>query len=251
MRDEEVSLKNLAGEKLVGLEHSPDIQSSNCPAVLLVHGFYGDMDEWGMFKTFARLLTNKGFLVYRFDLSGCGRSEGDYSKTTLTKLAEDVRSILDFIKKRPAVDRRRLGLVGFSLGTSTILALRPRDVKCLVFIGSVAHPYELLQLLFGEGFHPGGVSSRVTSKGQRVEMGPAFWADFQRHNLPRQMSKLKAPILFLHGEKDNVVPLREAEILLDAAAEPKELVLTPEDGHNLTNSLAGEQLTSWFEKYLK
>src|SRR3989338_7509397 len=130
MREQRISTKNLVGETLIGIESRPDNDQIQYPAVVLVHGFYGDRDEHGMFVSFAEKLTEHGFLVYRFDLSGCGESEGEYSKTTLTKLAEDVRAILDFIKKRPAVDRRRLGLVGFSLGTSTILALRPRDVKC-------------------------------------------------------------------------------------------------------------------------
>jgi fermentation-respiration switch protein FrsA (DUF1100 family) len=37
-----------------------------------------------------------------------------------------------------------------------------------------------------------------------------------------RVAKLKAPILFLHGECDRVVPVRYSRALFNAAAEPKE-----------------------------
>ena len=35
--------------------------------------------------------------MYRFDFSGCGESEGDYSKTSLSKLKSDLSKIVDFV----------------------------------------------------------------------------------------------------------------------------------------------------------
>lgn len=250
MIEQKISIKNLDGETLVGLEDRPDTGRMQYPAVVLVHGFYGDKDE-EMFIRFAKGLTTHGFMVYRFDLSGCGESEGDYAKTTITKLAEDVLSILDFVRSESQVDKMRIGMVGFSLGTTTILALRPKDVRCLVFIGALARPYEVLQLLFGEGFHPSAISSRVTSGGERVHVEPQFWSDFQRYDMTKQMNKLKVPVLFLHGELDDKVPLRESKLLFAAAAEPKEFVVVPGDKHELENSMVEEKLVSWCEQYLK
>lgn len=251
MIKKEINIKNLYNETLYGFEDAPEQEQPNYPAIIFAHGFYGNRDERGMFARFADALCAKGFLAYRFDFSGCGQSEGDYSKTTLTKLAEDIHVILNFVRTRSIVNSNKIGLVGFSLGATAVLALRPSDVQCFALIGSVAHPYELLQVLFGEGFHPAAVSSRVTSGGERVVVEPQFWADFQRYDIVKQMSKLKVPTLFLHGELDDVVPLRESQVLFEAARGPKELVIVPEDRHALTNSLAAIKLTEWFERYLK
>jgi pimeloyl-ACP methyl ester carboxylesterase len=249
--ERQVSAKNLYGESLAGVEDRPEVALGQYPAAVFVHGFSGDKDEGGMFVSFAEALTAHGLLVYRFDLSGCGESQGRYADTTLTKLAEDVRAALDFVKRQPIVDAARLGLLGFSLGATTALALRPRDVRCLMLLGAVAHPYEVLQVLFDEGFRPSGTSSRLTSRGQRVEVGPQFWQDFQRYDIPAEMKKLHVPTLFLHGERDDTVPLTEAQALFAVAANPKELVVIPGDRHKLTNPLAAERLLEWCERYLR
>ncbi|OGL58883.1 hypothetical protein A3H10_02495 [Candidatus Uhrbacteria bacterium RIFCSPLOWO2_12_FULL_46_10] len=251
MVEQKVSVVNSSGEKLIGLETKPSVEQPQYPAVIMVHGFYGNKDECGIFTTIVSALAEQGIVGYRFDLSGCGESEGSYAETTLTKLAEDVESILEFVESQPSVDRVRIGLIGFSLGTTAILALRPRNIRCLVMIGSVAHPYEILQVLFDEGFHPQGVSSRLTSSGKRVEVGPQFWQDFQRYNLIWQMRSLRVPTLFIHGEKDEIVPRTEVDALFNAAAEPKELVIVPGDKHVITDLASITKAIAWLEQYLK
>src|SRR5215470_6129911 len=42
--------------------------------------------------------------------------------------------------------------------------------------------------------------------------------------------KVRAPILFLHGERDRVVPIRFGRALFDAAPQPKEFWLSREGG---------------------
>ena len=142
MVEKKIIAVNLSGEKLIGIETRPAVEQPQYPAVCLVHGFYGNKDEWGMFTIMAAELAERGIAAYRFDLSGCGESEGNYTDTNLTKLAEDVEAILEFVQSQSIVDRARIGLIGFSLGTTAILALRPSSIRCLVMIGSVAHPYE-------------------------------------------------------------------------------------------------------------
>ncbi len=150
MKENKVETFNEFQEKLRGFEDVPEIILDKYPTVILAHGFGGEKTEKGMFDDIAKSLTENNFLVYRFDFSGCEESEGDYSKTSLTKLLKDLRSIIDFIKEQPEVDADRLGLVGMSFGTTVAVALNAPEIKSYVLLASVANPYEVLKNLFQE-----------------------------------------------------------------------------------------------------
>src|ERR687893_37889 len=47
-----------------------------------------------------------------------------------------------------------------------------------------------------------------------------------------QISELDAPLLVLHGERDEIVPVAHGRALFEAAPEPKRLRAFPELGHN-------------------
>ncbi len=86
MRETKVSILNEYNEKLVGIETVPSINKEKYPTVILAHGFGVTKEEYGMFDNFAKNLSEAGILVFRFDFSGCGESDGDYSETSLSKL---------------------------------------------------------------------------------------------------------------------------------------------------------------------
>jgi len=256
MKENKVETFNEFHEKLVGLENLPEEILNKYPTMILVHGFGGDKREVGMFDDVAKSLTENNFLVYRFDFSGSGESEGDYSKTSLTKLVGDLRSIIDFVKKQPKVDVDRLALVGMSFGTSAAVALNAPEIKSYVLLGSVANPYEVLKNLFQEyTFNPEGESFRISSEGEHVEMGPQFWKDFSNYDLLKGISEIYKPICIIHGEKDTAAPLGEAKIFYKNANEPKKLVVIKNSDHGFyeldeRNEMIKE-LINWFEKYLK
>ncbi len=51
------------------------------------------------------------------------------------------------------------------------------------------------------------------------------------------IGKVKLPILFIQGEKDEVVPVASAQALFERAPEPKKWVLIPEGSHNNLSEL--------------
>jgi alpha/beta superfamily hydrolase len=128
MRENKIEILNEYNEKLRGLEDVIEIVLDKYPVVILAHGFAAEKTEKGTFDDIAKGLIENGFLVYRFDFSGCGESEGDYSKTSLTKLIKDLRSIISFVKVQPKVDADRLGLVGMSFGSSVAVALNAPEL---------------------------------------------------------------------------------------------------------------------------
>jgi len=71
-------------------------------------------------RLLARLLSEAGFPVLRFDFRGCGDSMGDHEDWSLENWAQDVERALQALEEKSGVSS--LGLVGIRLGASVALA---------------------------------------------------------------------------------------------------------------------------------
>ncbi len=224
IKETKISIVNKYGEKLIGLETLPLTEKEKYPTIVLVHGFGVTKEEAGKFDQLAQYLSIAGFLVYRFDFSGCGESEGDYVQTSLSKLKSDLSEILDFIQSQAKVDESKIGILGQSFGTTTTIALEPK-VKCLVMISSISHPKEIFLKSSGDDYNPQGITSRKRSDGTVTKTGPQFWPNFDNYDLLKSVKKIHCPILFIHGSEDKKVPLSELEAYFQNANEPKEKIV--------------------------
>ena len=253
-KTEKVFVQNKRNEKLAGLRDLPASSRNKYPTVVLVHGFGGNKTEYGMFDDLAKRLASNGYQVYRFDFAGLGESEGTYSFTTLTKQAEDLESILNFVKTQPATDNSRIGLVVMSLGTAVITAFQPKNIKAIVYLGSVSEPHKTLKELFGTGYRPDGISVRITSEGKRIEMHGDFWKDFDNYDLPQLIKNIQTPIMFIHGGKDSKVGVESALRYFHNANDPKELQVIKNADHGFYQSNERKEMIDlaegWFDKYL-
>ena len=252
MQERKVTVTNDFGEKLVGLATIPLISNRKYPTIILAHGFDVTKEEYGLFDEIAGELFQAGFLVYRFDFSGCGESEGDYSKTTLTKLRSDLSTILTFVKSQPETDSENIGILGQSLGSLTTIMLEPK-VQSLVLLGSPCNIKELLIRAFGEGYNPKGISIRKRERRHDSHVGPQFWEDLNDHKPLESIRRINAPTLFIHGEDDEKVPLSEMETYFNAANEPKKKVIIAKANHDLKPGRieAYKVAVQWFKKYLQ
>ena len=251
MRETKVSILNEYNEKLVGIETVPSINKEKYPTVILAHGFGVTKEESGMFDNFANNLSEVGILVFRFDFSGCGESDGDYSETSLSKLKSDLSKIFDFVKSQPKVDASSIGILGQSFGTAITISLEPK-VKCLIMTSSISHPKEILIKLFGDGYNSNGISTGIRSNGAITKVKPQFWKDFDNYKLLDSIKNIHSPILFIHGEKDNKVPVFEMEAYFNNANEPKEKIIIDGADHGLRphREKMYKIVVDWFKKYL-
>lgn len=251
MNENKVSILNKYNEKLIGLETIPTTNELKYPTVILVHGFGVTKEESGMFDDLAQNLSEISILVYRFDFSGCGESAGDYSETSLSKLKEDLASIIEFVKKQTKVNTSKIGILAQSLGTATTVTLEPK-IQCLILMGSVAHPEERLIQSFGVGYDRNGISTKIKSSGLVVKIKPQVWQDFAQHNLLESIKKINCPILFIHGEKDTTVPLSDMLDYFNNANEPKEKIIIQDADHGLRphRDKMYKIAVDWFKKHL-
>ena len=131
--DERVSIP-ATGFILAGtLTRSPSA-TGRLPAVVLIGGSGPtDRDEtvFGIpvFGHLARGLVEAGFLVVRYDKRGVGQSGGRVESVTLSDYAEDARSVVRWLERRPEVDKDRIAIVGHSEGAAVAMLLASREKR--------------------------------------------------------------------------------------------------------------------------
>src|ERR1700730_13369232 len=116
MSQEVVSFQS-AGLRLHGVLSVPDgvRPGERRAAFLVLHGF-GSNCESPTCITPARVLNEFGFVTLRFDMRGCGKSEGEFGRVICLEQVEDTGNALDLLAKHPAVDPDRIGVIGSSFG---------------------------------------------------------------------------------------------------------------------------------------
>lgn len=174
--------------------------------LLFCHGNAGNIGD----RVFnAHLLAGVGFDVLLFDYRGYGHSSG---KPDEDGTYVDAQAAREEMLRCPAVQPDRIFYLGESLGGAVALHL------ALAF----APAGLILQSTF--------TSLRdVARRHYPFIPGPLVPDAYPSIRLVR---KLNAPLLVLHGERDQIVPASHAQALVDAAPEPKRLRLFGGLGHN-------------------
>lgn len=137
----EVRFNNFAGHnQLAGTLSMPNGKSP-FPSVVLISGTghnTRDEDVWGhkVFLVLADALTRKGIAVLRYDKRGVGGSSGDYGAATTADFTSDAQAAVDWLKTRPQIDARRIGVLGHSEGgiIAPAVAAEDKSVAAVVMI---------------------------------------------------------------------------------------------------------------------
>lgn len=242
------TIENHDNEKLVCIEALPQNYSGKLPVVIMCHGFGYFKEEDGLFIAISDRLTSLGYAVYYFDFSGCGESEGDYSKTTLTKLINDLKSIYEQVTSYDSNDPSRVSLISHSFGSNVIIGAQYMNLERMVLSGSFTNAYTVISNIFDEFYEHGLSRRKATSERSRI-MGPQFWADLKKYNMEKLIANFNFPILFIHGVKDTVVPIKYMQPLLKASKNPIGPIILESSDHDLKpeREKAYEEITKFFK----
>ena len=150
-------------------------------------------------------LAREGFAAVAVTQPGFGKSEGppDFvGPKTLAVLTVAYRKL----QKERYVDPNRMAIYGYSRGgmAASLLAVELDDVKAAVFGAGI---YD-----FKKNYDDSPLPN--ARKNMMAETGMTKEAIRQRSSILR-MDKLKCPVLILHGEKDERVPVSQAVELRD------------------------------------
>jgi len=102
------------------------------PAVLFIHGSGDDSRE--PYRYYADILARRGIAVFIYDKRGVGASTGSWKSSPFSALADDALAGINFLKGRPAIDAKRIGVWGGSEGAiiAPWVASRSSDVAFVV-----------------------------------------------------------------------------------------------------------------------
>lgn len=111
------------------------------PAVILITGS-GPQDRnesllgHQPFLVLSDHLTRAGIAVLRFDDRGVGKSQGKFATATSEDFASDVLAGLAYLKTRPEINPKKIGLIGHSEGglIAPMCAVQSKDVSFIVLM---------------------------------------------------------------------------------------------------------------------
>jgi len=203
---------------------------SKPPILVFSHCFTCNKDLKAIVRI-SRMLAGMGATVLRYDMTGLGGSDGDFSWTNFSTNVADLRAAIKFANQElgPVV-----GLIGHSFGGAASLAVAgdPQDAaETLRAIATLAAPsdtHHLASLM--ERKNPAIASAGVGD----VEIGGRAWtirremlADFRSHQLGDLITRIALPLMVLHSPTDETVDFNEALLIYQLASLRPPGVATP------------------------
>lgn len=202
----------------------------------------------------ANTLALNGVAVLRFDFTGLGDSQGDFSDTNFTSNVTDLVSAADFLRLNYQAPQL---LIGHSLGGTAALhaAGDISECKAVVTIGSPANADHLLHLFKQdvETIQQNGVAI-VDIAGRNFKIQKQFIEDLKSHGIEDKISKLRRALLVFHSPIDDIVSIEQAGIIFTKAKHPKSFIILDNANHLLTSnsdaSYVADTIVAWAQRYI-
>lgn len=211
-------------------------QGRQAPMVVMPHGGPEARDYWG-YDSYAQFLASRGYIVLQPNFRGSigsGRAFADAGRRQWgRRMQDDVTDAVRHMIATGAVDPQRICIVGASYGGYAALAgvaLTPELYRCAISIAGVSDLAASVRSEQSPGSTNLGYLYWVNSIGH-----PRDDAEQLRQTSPRFLvANITAPVLLMHGEEDDVVDIRQSELMqaaFDEVSRPARLVRFEDEGH--------------------
>lgn len=245
-----VTFKNRAGHQLSGVLHSPS--GTNTLAYALFAHCFTCTKNIRSAVYISESLAQQGIATLRFDFTGLGASQGDFSDSSFTTNINDLLDAAEYLKQEHTAPQL---LVGHSLGGTAILAAASEipSAQAVASIGSPAHPEHILHLIESElaSIERDGQVD-VDLSGRKFTFKQDFVGDLHRHEI--KYKTLNRALMVLHSPRDDTVSVNEASTIFSSAMHPKSFVSLDTADHLLSNKsdaiYAGQVISAWARRYL-
>lgn len=246
------------GLSLAGIFHVPDGPTKRRPAIVVLHGFGGNKDG----KTHAleaAMYESWGYAVLRFDMRGCGDSEGERGRIICLDQVEDTKNAVTWLAERAEVLPDRIAVSGQSFGAAVAVYTTGTDKRIAAaismggwgdgqrkFRGQHATPEAWTRfatmLEEGQRYRATHGKSLMVSRWDivpvpehlRANLPPGSIMEFPAET-PQSMCDFRAddvvgniaprPLLLLHAANDSVTPTEQSLELFKRAGRGAELIV--------------------------
>lgn len=199
-----------------------------------------------------RMLALKGIAVLRFDFTGLGESEGDFSDTNFSTNVADLVAAAEFLKENYQAPKL---LIGHSLGGAAVIHAA-RRIPSVEAVATIAAPSEFggLARFIEENRSCGVDESSIRIGGQEFKIKKQFIDDLKQSSMDEAIRTLGKPLVIFHSPEDGTVPIENAEKIFAAAKQPKSFVSLDRADHLLArredSSYVGSVLAAWVSRYI-
>jgi len=251
----------------------------------VLHGFGSNMNSESVLEP-CKLFAELGYISLRFDMRGCGDSEGEKGRVICLEQVADTQNAITFLSRHPDVDPERIALIGSSFGAAVAIytaGIDARVAACISsggwgdgerkFRGQHATPqaWAKFTAMLAEGKRhrertgeslmvprydivPIPEHLRGNLAQRSIQMFPAETAqsmfDFRADDVVGKIAP--RPLLLLHSSSDSVTPTEQSVELFRRAGQPADLHLFAETDHFMfaeSNHRVRRVLLDWLERY--
>jgi dienelactone hydrolase len=223
----------------------------NAPVVIICHGFKGFKD-WGFFPHLSETLADAGYIAITFNFSrnGIGADPQNFTeldlfaRNTYSHELDDLKCVLSSVREgilgKGLIDPDNIGLFGHSRGGGIALlgASAKIGIRAIVTWAAISHvnrfgPDQIMKWKT-EGF----IEIENKRTGQLMRIDSDLLEDINRNadhlDIIAAAKRLVMPILIIHGEKDDTVPLGEAEAIYKSlSSEDKDYIVIEGANHTM------------------
>ena len=220
-KSKRVYFTNRHGIRLCGIVDypEPDVWAH----AVFAHCFTCNKDLKAIVKI-SRRLAESGVAVLRFDFTGLGDSQGNFSETTFDDNLDDVRAAVDFLSQQGQPPTL---LVGHSLGGAAMMKTVGEfpSVRGLATIASPSSTEHLANFLAQT--NPSIMAQghgEVTIGGRTYVLKRELVENLRQTDLPAAIRAIRVPHLIFHPDQDDTLPYWHAEKLFELTGGPKSML---------------------------
>ena len=218
--------------------------------VICCHCFTCNKDTLTTYRI-SKAMAEKGYATLRFDFTGLGGSEGEFSQTGFSSNIADVLAAIEYLRTHHQAPSL---LIGHSLGGTAILeaAMQTDEVKAVATIASPSQPDHVLHH-FGPALTmlEQGIASSIEVAGQYYDIEPEFIDDLRSYNMQERLNKMEKPALIFNIVNDVLVGEKNAAELNAWIKGGSKIITLDNSDHLLSKKqdtdLVVNTITEWFE----
>jgi uncharacterized protein len=202
--------------------------TKNSPVIVICHGFKGFKD-WGFFPTLAESLAADGYVTITFNFSrnGIGADPNNFTeleqfaRNTYSHELNDLKIVIDAISAgevgKNIIDPEKIGLLGHSRGGGVALLYASKDerVQCVATWSAIAKVERYSDDVINQWEKDGFIEMENKRTNQMMRLNKEFIEDIKESgkklNILSAAENLEIPVLIVHGDMDESVPMSEAD----------------------------------------